>query len=147
MDRKHVNIGAPANRGSVYFNYKKTFSVILLALVDANYLIMIDVGSFGRSSDGGIFSYSALGKRMENGSLNIPPDSCLPGTNIEAPFVIVGDEAFPLKTYLMRPYRGRQSSGHDFMTYFNNRLSRARRVSENAFGILVQKFRIFLKDY
>jgi hypothetical protein len=106
---------------------------------------MIDVGSFGRSSDGGIFSHSTLGKRMENGRLNIPPDSCLPGTNIEAPFLIVGDEAFPLKAHLMRPYPGRQSSGNDCMTYFNNRLSRARRVSENTFGILAQKFRIFLR--
>ena len=63
---------------------------------------MTDVGSFGRGSDDGIFSHSALGKRMENASLNIPPDSCLPGTNIlvQAPFVIVGDEAVPLKTYL-----------------------------------------------
>jgi len=146
VDGKHVNIEAPANSGSVYFNYKKTFSVILLALVDANYnFIMIDVGSFGRSSDGGIFSHSALGKRMENGSLNIPPDSCLPRTNIEAPFVIIGDEAFPLQTYSMRPYPERQSSGNGFMTYFNNRLSRDRRISENSFGILAQKFRIFLR--
>jgi len=68
MDGKHVNIEAPANSGSVYFNYKKTFFFILLALVDANYnFIMIDVGSFGRSSDGGILSHSALGKRTENG--------------------------------------------------------------------------------
>jgi hypothetical protein len=104
---------------------------------------MTDVGSFGRSSDGGVFSHSALEKRMENGSVNIPPDSCLPGTNAEAPFVIVGDDAFPLKTDLMRPCPGRQSSGNDCMKYFNNRLSRARRMSENAFGILFKKFRIF----
>jgi hypothetical protein len=98
VDGRHVNIEAPANSGSVCFNYKKTFSVFLLALVDATFnFIMNDVGSFGRSSDGGIFSHSALGKRMENGSPNIPPDSCLAGTNIEAPFFIIGDEAFPLK--------------------------------------------------
>ena len=144
VDGKHVYIEAPANSGSVYFNYKKTFFVVLLALVDATYnFIKIDVGSFGRSSDGGIFSHSALGRRMENGSLHIPLDSCLPGTNVQAPSLLVGDEAFPLHTYLMRPYPGRQSIGNDFMTCLNNRLSRARRVSESAFGILAQKFRIF----
>jgi hypothetical protein len=69
----------------------------LLALVDVTYnFIMTDVGSFGRSSDGGMFSHSAVGKRMENGSLNILPDSGLPWDNIEAPFVIIGDETFPL---------------------------------------------------
>ena len=63
---------------------------------------MIDVGSFGRSNDGGIFSHSAPGKRLENGSLNILPGSCLPGTNIEAPFVIIGYEAFPLTLNIPR---------------------------------------------
>jgi len=63
VDGKHVNIEAPANSGSVYFNQKETFSAILLALVDANYnFIIIDVGPFGRSSDGGTFSHSALEK-------------------------------------------------------------------------------------
>jgi len=47
LDGKHVNIEAPANSGSVYINYKKTSSFMLLALVDANYnFIMTDVRSF-----------------------------------------------------------------------------------------------------
>lgn len=146
LDGKHFRIEAPANTGSMYFNYKKTFSIVLLALVDARYnFVMVDVGSLGRSSDGGIFSRSAMGKRLENGTLDIPIDNCLPGTNIKTPYVIVGDEAFPLKTYLMRPYPGRQSNGDAIVRQFNYRLSRARRISENAFGILVQKFRIFLR--
>jgi len=68
-------------------------------LIDANYnFITTDVVPFGRSSDGGLFSHSALEKCMENGSLNIPPDSGLPGSNIETPFIIIGDKACPLKT-------------------------------------------------
>ncbi|GBP80033.1 hypothetical protein EVAR_53173_1 [Eumeta japonica] len=56
---KYVTIEAPANSRSLYFNYKKTFSVVLLALVDANYkFVAVDIGSHGKKSDGGIFANS-----------------------------------------------------------------------------------------
>lgn len=62
LDGKHVQITAPANCGANYFNYKKTFSVVLLELVDADYrFIAMDIGSYGKNSDGGIFSNSKLG--------------------------------------------------------------------------------------
>jgi len=43
----------------------------------------------------------------------IPEPKALPGTNIKVPYVIVGDEAFPLKTYLLRPYPGKQLDNFD----------------------------------
>lgn len=106
---------------------------------------MVDVGSYGRNSDGGIFAKSILGQRLENGTLNVPPERQLPNSDTIAPYVIVADEAFPLKTYLLGPYPGNQSIEDSDKTYFNYRLSLARRLVENAFGILAQRFRIFFR--
>ncbi|XP_046472514.1 uncharacterized protein [Neodiprion pinetum] len=144
MDGKHIVIESPVNSGSVFFNYKKTFSIVLMALVDADYrFIAIDVGAYGKNSDGGIFANCAFGKAIDDGRLNVPPAKPLPGTNVPVPHVIVGDEAFPLKKNIMRPYPGSQLKDDEAKRIFNYRLSRARRISENAFGILSQKFRIY----
>ena len=69
--------------------------------------ILIDLGAVGRHSDGGIFSNSAFGQSLEDGTLVLPNPAPLPNaTQQAAPYVIVGDEAFPLRNYLMRPYPG-----------------------------------------
>lgn len=81
-------------------------------------------------TDGAIFRDSTLNIAMENNTLNMPENS-----------VIVGDDAFPLRTNIMKPYSKSQLNNSERI--FNYRLSRARRVSENAFGILVWRFRIF----
>ena len=80
LDGKHVVIQAPANSGSQFFNYKGTYSVVLLALVDASYRFrVVDVGAFGRSSDGGISAASAFGRALQEGTLDLPEDTPLPG--------------------------------------------------------------------
>ena len=69
LDGKHVVIQAPAKSGSLFFNYKKNFSIVLLALCDASYqFTVVDIGEAGKQSDGGVFANSNLGRSMVNAS-------------------------------------------------------------------------------
>ncbi|KAK0143023.1 hypothetical protein N1851_018864 [Merluccius polli] len=81
----------------------------ILAVVDAYYRFrVIDVGGYGRTSDGGILSRSSFGEGLMSGTLDFPEDKELPeaGHRGKMPYVLVGDEAFPLRRYLMRPFPG-----------------------------------------
>jgi hypothetical protein len=144
VDGKHVVLKAPWNSGSLFRNYKGTFSLVLMALVDANLkFTCVDVGAYGRDSDGGVFSRSTFGKAILNDRFNFPPDEPL----AEAPhlgplpYVIVGDEAFPLRRNLLRPFPGKKAPL--LQQEFNYRLSRARRIVENAFGVLASRWRVY----
>ena len=82
---------------SEYYNYKGIHSIVLMALVDANYrFLWVDVGCQGRISDGGIFGHSSLKKHMTNVSLNIPKNEPLLCRNLPVPYVMVADDAFPV---------------------------------------------------
>ena len=142
VDGKHVTVQPPANSGSQFFNYKHQFSVVLMAVVDSDYTFLyVDVGSNGRVSDGGVFKQCSFKEGMMTGLLNIPPPEVLPGTDFVCPFMLVADEAFPLTTNIMKPFPMRGLTKEQKV--FNYRLSRARRVVENGFGILANRFRVF----
>ena len=107
---------------------------------------MIDIGAKGRESDGGVYAKSNIGYAIENNLLNIPPARTFDNysDSVQFPYVFVADDAFTLRTHMMKPYA--RSGPMDYsMTIFNYRLSRARRIIENAFGILVARFQIFHK--
>ncbi|CAK1599878.1 unnamed protein product [Parnassius mnemosyne] len=147
LDGKHVMLFCPNNAGTSFYNYKGRHSVVLLALVDANYkFIAVDVGAFGRNSDGGVFAESKLGTSLATNTADIPADTPLENGGEPMPHVIIGDQAFPLKPYLMRPYSKEAVSHNANKKNFNYRLSRARRTVENAFGILSARWRIFHTD-
>lgn len=103
-----------------------------------------NVGCQGRISDGGVFSNTVFARALNNGTLNLPPPQPLPGRQKVMPYVCVGDDAFPLSENLMKPFPGEHDKGSGERA-FNYRLSRARRVVENVFGILSAAFRVFDK--
>ena len=59
LDGKSIAMKCPFRSGSLYYNYKGFFSVVLFALVDANYtFIWADIGGTGFASDAQIYIYS-----------------------------------------------------------------------------------------
>ena len=144
----------PFNSGALYFNYKKTFSISLLAVVAADYrFIAYDIGRPGRMSDAGIWLRSPLRSHFEptvsHNPLRIPLAEQLADHNgkIESdgpkiPYHLVGDDGFGLHTRLIKPYSQQMNATKDM---FNYRLSRARQTVEVAFGILANRFRVLHK--
>ncbi|XP_035223705.1 protein ALP1-like [Stegodyphus dumicola] len=144
IDGKHVIIQAPPRTGSTYYNYKGSFSIVLMAVADAKYkFIIVDIGAASHQSDGGIFINSTFGKALDEEALNLPKSSPVRGSQYSLPYIFIGDEAFSLKSNLMRPYPGRELDTEKYI--FNYRLSRARRYVENTFQIMAARFRILRK--
>lgn len=111
-------------------------------MCDAKYCFtLVDVGSYGRENDAAILSESVFGKLFDSG----PSGLCLLSPrlvgNSRLPYVLIGDEIFPLKPWLMKPYPGRNLD--EPRRVYNYRLSRARRTIENTYGILSARWRIF----
>ncbi|XP_058796474.1 putative nuclease HARBI1 [Phymastichus coffea] len=143
IDGKHVRIQCPPNAGSQNFNYKGYHSIVLLAVCDANYLIRcVDIGAYGRRSDGGIFSDCVFGQKFESNDMNVPePAPISTQRPTPLPYCLVGDEAFPAKSYMQRPYPKQNLEIRQCI--YNYRLSCARRTIENTFGILVNTWRVY----
>ena len=87
-------------------------------------------------------SETDLKEAFEDGSIGMPEPDPLPNDDKAMPYFTVGDDAFPLKTWLIKPLPHRNMTIEERIS--NYRLSRARRVVENAFGLLAARFRCLL---
>ncbi|XP_044157454.1 protein ANTAGONIST OF LIKE HETEROCHROMATIN PROTEIN 1-like [Bufo gargarizans] len=145
VDGKHIRIVKPSGSGSEFFNYKKYFSMILMAIADADYrFVAVDIGAYGWTNDSMAFKNSAMGRLLYSKNFGLPPPRPFPGTDgPPVPFVVVGDEAFQMCENLIKPYSSRDLN--PAKRVFNYRLTRARQTVECAFGILVAKWRILTK--
>ena len=140
IDGKHIAIKKPKGSGSTHYNYKGFCSIVLLAIVDSQYRFMwINVGCPGRCSDGGIWRESTLHRRVEEGRQGIPAPEPLPGHRTPVPWFFVGDAAFALAPWMQKPFPHRGRTRPERI--YNYRLSRARRIVENGFGLLVVHWR------
>lgn len=95
--------------------------------------------------DGGVFKNTTLYEKLENRRMNIPEATVLRVPySVQVPYMLLGDKAFALNNYTMRPFEGNPEPRTPERV-FNYRHSRARRVVENAFGILSSVFRVLRK--
>ncbi|KAL4100811.1 hypothetical protein QTP88_020840 [Uroleucon formosanum] len=142
IDGKHVRIICPEHSGSLFSNYKKYYSIVLLAMCDSDYrFTYIHVGACGTDSDSTIFKESTLFTKINNGEIMLPPPKPLPNTTEPLPYIIIGDSAFGISNKVLRPYA--RSNLTKKKKIFNYRISRARRYIESTFGIMSNKFNIF----
>ena len=95
IDGKHVEIEAPVKSGTLYHNYKGTFSIVLLAVSNAKYnFTLVDLGQYGSNNDSGVLEQSKISSAFEKNTLNLPESEVLPGTNLNILYFLVGDEIF-----------------------------------------------------
>ena len=141
-DGKHFVIIPPPNSGSVYYNYKHTNSTVLLAIAGPDYeWLFASVGTNGRMKDSGIWNKSSLRRAIENREIGLSEPRALPYCLEKIPFVILGDDGFALKNYMMKTFP--QSNLAIEKRIYNYRHSRARCISENMFGVLANRWRVF----
>lgn len=112
-----------------------------MAIANANCeFVYCDVGTNGRISDGGVMANTIFFEKLLRGDLKIPKPGKIPNSDTILPYVFIGDEAFGLRCDFLKPYP-RDKLNKD-TRIFNYRLSRARRVVENTFGIMASRFRV-----
>lgn len=143
IDGCHLEINAPSRNKEDYFNRKQHYSVNLQAVVDCDLKFMhVAVCYPGSIHDARVLRLSGLYNLGNNKQILQSPTRIINGT--EVPPLIVGDSAYPLLTWLVKPYqdRGRLSAEE---RKFNIKLSAMRSVVERAFGMLKLRWRLLYK--
>ena len=145
LDGCHIPIKCPpggAEACKEYHNFKNFYSVVLMAMVESRYRFLWGSCGFPENShDSIIFQATDMWDKIQNhGAL---PDIGRKVAGVIIPPLIVADSAFCLQPWLLKPYTEAVLS--DKMRYFNYRLSRARMVTEGAFGQLKGRWRIMLR--
>ncbi|XP_028400782.1 protein ALP1-like [Dendronephthya gigantea] len=145
VDGCHIPIKCPPGgleSCKEYQNFKNFYSVVLMAFVDARYrFIWASCGFPGNSHDAVILQSTDLWQQIAEGVFF--PQIGKRVMNRTLPPLVLGDSAFPLQSWLMKPYTDAVLT--EEQRYFNYRLSRARMVTEGAYGRLKGRWRVLLR--
>ncbi len=132
LDGSHIRVGLPRDQPNYYYNRKKYHSVILqgVCTTDTTF-IDLSVGCPGRMHDARVLRKSSLW------------DSGLAKCGM-GQYHIIADAAYPLRRWLMTPYR---DCGNltPRQVHYNKVLSTKRVVIERAFGMLKKRFKRLLQ--
>ena len=90
------------------------------------------------------FNISDFWKKIKVGNLGLLAPEPLGEGGLDLYYILLGDEVFALMPWMVKPYSRRQLTREDRKT--NYRISRGRRVVENAYGILVSLFWVLLEQ-
>lgn len=112
---------APPRSGPRFFNYKDFFSIILLAVCNAN--------------------QSAFKKMIRSKQMKLPPKCHIEGMEKDFSFFFAGDAAFQRSQHMMASLKGKFLAPEKKI--YNYRLSRARKSIESSFGMLCQRYEVF----
>ncbi|CAL9685020.1 unnamed protein product [Knipowitschia caucasica] len=142
IDGTHIPIKAPQHAPSEYYNRKGFYSIILQGVVDYRLRFWdINVGWPGKVHNARVFSESSIFREGQSGTLLPNITETFAGT--EVPLVILGGSAYPLQSWVMKPYPDHAHTT-PAQLHFNYRLSRARMTVERAFGRLKGRWRCLM---
>lgn len=143
IDGCHIPIAAPIGNHTDYYNRKGFYSMLLQGIVDADYCFLdVCIGWPGSVHDARVFVHSPIYSQITENDLL--PNKPMSVNGVNVPLYLIGDSAYPMHTWLMKPF---PQSGvlTSEMKQYNYRISRARIVVENAYGRLKARWRRLLK--
>jgi len=139
IDGSHIRIKAPIVNAKDYYCRKGFHSVILQGVVDSDGRFMhVSTGYPGSIHDSRMLRMSSLYRDIANERVLHSPTKRINGREIKP--LLLGDPAYKLKTWLMKPYTQTGVLSASQMNY-NKKLSSLRVNVEQAFGMLKGRWR------